>query len=66
MRPLLRLVRLLLSLLMFDVAVHLGLELSGQGVWACLRGRCNCKSHRIVGDGLLTLMLAVLTVHLVG
>lgn len=46
--------------------VHAGLELSGQGVWLCVRGKCQHKHHRVVGDGALVLLLAIITVHLVG
>lgn len=51
---------------MVSIAIHMGLELSGQGVWACFRGKCNCKSHRYAGDGFVLFLMAVLTVHLVG
>ncbi len=51
---------------MISILVHVGLELGGQGCWACVRGRCAHRHHRWLGDGFLVLALAVLTVHLVG
>jgi len=49
-----------------DVIIHAGLELLGQGAWLCIRGRCQHRSHRALGDGLLVLLIAVITVHLIG
>ncbi len=51
---------------MIAVLTHMGLELSGQGVWLCVRGRCTHKHHRCIGDLLLMLALAIVTVRLVG
>lgn len=49
-----------------DVALHFALELSGQGVWLCIRGRCTHRSHRIIGDTFLLALIAFTTVHLIG
>lgn len=49
-----------------DVALHMLLELSGQGVWACVRGRCKHRHHRIVGDGIALLAFAFVTVKIIG
>lgn len=51
---------------MIAIAVHMGLELIGSFSWACVRGRCAHKHHRILGDGAICLLLAIITVHVVG
>ena len=51
---------------MIAVALHMGLELLGSLSWACVRGRCAHRHHRIVGDGLICLLLAIITVHVIG
>lgn len=52
--------------MIFDVVLHAGLELMGQGCWLCIRGRCRHKHHRVLGDALLVVLVAVATVHTIG
>jgi hypothetical protein len=49
-----------------SIAVHMSLELSGSISWACVRGRCEHRHHRVLGDLVICFLLAVLTVHVVG
>lgn len=51
---------------MFAVALHMGLELAGQGLWTCIRGRCTHRSHKIIGDGAAVLAVALITVRILG
>lgn len=51
---------------MIDLAVHWGLEMLGSGCWGVCRGRCGCRWHRWAGDAALTLVLAVVTLQVVG
>jgi hypothetical protein len=49
-----------------DVLIHWLLEIGGSGVWACLRGRCTHKHHRIMLDLLIALVAAAATVKILG
>lgn len=51
---------------MTEILVHWALELGGSGAWACVRGRCSHRSHRIALDVVATLVLATVTVRLMG
>lgn len=51
---------------MIDVVLHMGLELCGQGVWACVRGRCKHRHHRYAGDAVILFVIACLTVRWLG
>jgi len=46
--------------------MHWGLEIAGSASWACLRGRCQHRRHRIALDLLATLVASVITVKLLG
>lgn len=49
-----------------DIAIHWLLELGGSGAWACLRRRCEHRHHRVILDAVLTLVIAAVTVKLLG
>lgn len=45
---------------------HWAFEMGGSGAWACCRGRCNHRHHRILGDMLLTAFLTLMLLRVVG
>lgn len=51
---------------MAALAVHWVLEMCGSFSWACVRGRCKHRHHRVIGDALLTLVIAAATIKIVG
>jgi hypothetical protein len=52
--------------MMVAIATHWALELGGSCAWACLRGRCQHRRHRIALDLVATLLASALTVRLLG
>ena len=49
-----------------ELLTHWLLEMCGSGCWACARGKCTKRSHRIMGDMGLTLLVAWITMRMVG
>jgi hypothetical protein len=51
---------------MMTYLIHWLFEMCGSGCWACARGRCKCRHHRLAGDAVLTGILSFVLIHTVG
>ncbi len=51
---------------MVSFLAHWAFEMGGSGTWACLRGKCAHRHHRVAGDAALTGILTLVLLRVIG